>query len=358
MDRELLPTKVAQTLRSEITRGRLGPEIPGYRELERLLGVSRTSITPAIHMLVEEGVLQSRGPRRRLRVAERFQPEASSRGGKLLLLEPNLIGAPSLQALEFVKNLHELADPDGWQIEHLAPKLDQSRSARRRWQSMVHPSNATRLLLFAPHRALCEWAVESGLAVLSVGGDTGALPLARIGFSSVAMVRESVGRLIASGHRDICVPVGVRTPGFVAGIEKAVAEAYRSGGLSYHSRLHVPRWESNHPDAWAEGLEWRFRLSLPDALVLVGSGPYQVTQGVLMSFGLKVPDDVSLIGAFDPGELPWMRPRPCGFQFRIKRLANLAYRWLRRPSSVLGHHDLKTPWLEGDSFAAHRNPAD
>lgn len=333
-----------------IREGGLGSELPGYRELERMLGVSRTSLMPALDSLVRKGLLIPRGPRRRFGICpDHGEAGAAKQGGRLVILEANTLGVGSLSIRRLVADLHEIVGTNGWEIMHLVERADQSRASPKRWQRLVDSVHANAVMVAYGHRPTLEWAVSCGRPALGLGGDPGELPIPIVSFDLTRMIHFALERLFETGHTDVCVPIGVRTPGVVERVESTTKSCYERRGLPFHSRLHIPRWHANLPDAWSEGLAWRLDKKIPDALLLLGAGPFLTTLGVLLTRGLKIPRNISLVAVADRDELEWFRPPPCCFRLHHRRLAEAAAAWLRNPDSFDSSPSLHADWVEGET---------
>lgn len=355
--RTSLATAVEDSLEKAIRCGEIGPEIPGYRELQRVLGVSRTVIEPAISSLIAKGLIEPAGPRRRHRVPRNIETRAESHAGRrVLLLEPNTMGERTPTATSFARLLRELPEAGDHEIQHLAVQADQSRASPGRWQQLLDASGADLLIVVSGHHATLSWAARCGVPALAFGGDLADLDLPFVSYSAADMVADALDHLFEKGMRDVCVPLGVRTHGFVARIRRTVAAAFERHGHPFVPRLHFPRWHANLPEAWTEGLRWRFGVARPDALVIMGAGPYRTTLGAIMEKRWSIPDDISLVAAADRAELSWFHPRPTCFDLDPAPLAIHAAKWLRDPAGTRPESGVRPTLIEGASVAPRMSP--
>lgn len=69
--KKTIPEQFAERLLSDIVQGKFGALLPSVRELVERYELNPVSIHKGVTMLVEKGVLVSRGPRRRLTIAQR-----------------------------------------------------------------------------------------------------------------------------------------------------------------------------------------------------------------------------------------------------------------------------------------------
>jgi DNA-binding LacI/PurR family transcriptional regulator len=343
--------RVESALESAIQARELGPLLPGIRELESMLGVSRTAIRPALEALVTRGLLVQSGPKRRLQVANDLQEGTWKREArKILMLESSKLGERMMISTVIAANLAGRASAKRWTIDHQVIKADQSRFNVKRWQRLLEATGADLLIVVAGTRKTLEWASGCGVPVLALGGDTSDFSLPAVGYDSDSMVRIALDRLLATGHRDICFPLAVKSPTYVSEMEHAMVDAFTRHGVTFQPKLHFPQWHSNVPEAWREGLLWRIGARCPDALVLADVNAYKICLGALMECGLKVPDDLSLVVLGEHTELSWFRPAPASFDLDPLRLADKIANWIESRKSEQKSFILEPRWVEGGSI--------
>ena len=345
--------RVEAALESAIRAGEVGPNLPGIRELESMLGVSRTAIRPALDALVKKGLLIQPGPRCRLRIANDLR-DRTKQGGtrKILMLESSQLGERLMISTVIAASLASRGVARNWTIDHQVIKADQNRFNVKRWQRLLEASAADVLIVVAGTRKTLTWASECGVPALALGGDTTGFSIPAVGYDSDALVTMGLDRLLATGHRDICFPLAVKSTTYVAEMQRAMIDAFSRHRVEFQPKLHFPHWHSNVPQAWREGLLWRFGERRPDALLLDGVRAYQACLGVLMELGLKVPDDLSLVVLGEQTELLWFHPLPASFDLDPLRLADKIANWIDSPNSEQKSLILQPKWLEGGSIRA------
>lgn len=338
-------------MESAIHAGELGPQLPGYRELESILGVSRSAIRPALAALVKRGVLVQPGPRRRFQVAQGIQAGSKQKAGrKILMLEASQLGERLMISTVIASSLASRGLAENWTIDHMVVKADQNRASVKRWQRLLEASGADVIVVVAGGRKILGWASGCGVPALALGGDSEGLDIPTVGYDSEAMVTIALDRLFASGHRDVCMPLGVKSATFIEEMEHAMVDGFARYGVPFHPKLHFPQWHSHLPEAWQEGLRWRFGVRRPDALVLIDAGAYQSSIGVLMQLGLKVPDDISLVVIGQKSEFTWCYPLPACFDFDPLKLADKIGDWIESPEREQASLTLLPKWVEGGSI--------
>lgn len=266
------------------------------------------------------------------------------------MLESSQFGERLMISTVIAANLASRADANHWTIEHKVVKADQSRSNIKRWQRLLESSGAELLIVVAGSRKTLQWASECGVPVLALGGDTTGFRMPAVGYDSDAMVTIALDHLLATGHRDICFPLAVKSATFIREMESAMIESFARHGVEFQANLHFPQWHSNIPEAWREGLHWRFGERQPDAILLDGVHAYRTSLGVLMERGLKVPDDLSLVVLGEQSELSWFHPVPASFDLDPLRLADKIAHWIDSPKSEQKSSILPPKWMEGGSI--------
>ena len=346
-----MAARVEASLESAIEAGELGPQLPGYRELESILGVSRTVIRPALAALVERGVLIQPGPRKRFQIAKGRGPGNKPTGNrKVLIVEVNSFGERMQFSSEIAADLSGRSAAENWTIDHTVVRADQSRDNSRKLQRLLEASGAEALIVVAGTRKTLDWACGCGVPALALGGDDTGISIPSVGYCTNSMVTIALDRLMKSGHRDICMPVAVNSPIYIAELESRLVEAFDLHGLAFHPKLHFPKWHSNTPEAWLDGLRWRFSVKPPDAFVLLGTAACQVTIGILMELGLRVPDDISLVAIAEEKDLLWFHPRLACFDLNPLSLTDKIANWIKSPEAERKSLILPPKWVEGASI--------
>ena len=111
--------RVETALEAAIHARELGPLLPGIRELESMLGVSRTAIRPALAALVTKGLLVQLGPRRRIQVASDLHKKTAEAGTqKILMLESSQLGERLMISTVIAASLASRGVARNWTIDH------------------------------------------------------------------------------------------------------------------------------------------------------------------------------------------------------------------------------------------------
>jgi hypothetical protein len=340
LSRRTLAERAEDQLAAAIGRGELAGRLPGYRELCRVFGISRTSLEPALAALVGRGLLAARGARRCYEVAAGAAVRVPGLvpGRKLLLLEPTLPGRPTPVVRRVADALRKRLEGSPWALTERYVALDQSRRAGRRLAAILKAEQPDFTVLVGGHAATVAWFDESGRPFGCFGGDLGGRALPLVTFDSSGMLGTVLRHHLAAGRRDPFVPLRVRTPGLVEKARATVAQALAGAGLAFSPAWHTPVLRENSAAAMREAAAARLARRVPDLWVCYGDDMLVGAMGELARHGLRLPAqvDLALLGPAD--DLPWLPPWIGAFRFPVAPVVAVLLRWL--------HHGGRDPGAE------------
>lgn len=360
LTRRTLADEAADNLRKAIRAGSLVGLLPGIRPLCQELGISRSALTPALVKLQEEGWLVSAGPRRRYvtNVVLEGTSQLPQPTRKLWILETMEKKQLTGLSPHLLDPLRQRLDKRGWMIERSVVVADQTRRHDQKWRQLLDIHRPDAVLLASPHRTTSQWAADCGVPVCAMGGDVNGLPLSMVGFDTTSMVEEALERLLVLGHRDICLLVSVRTPGFVAKLHATIERVLGRHGIVFVPAWHAPLAHHNTPEGLLELLKRRFALGIPSGILAFGRGGLQTVMAFLLSQGIAMPRDVSVVMLGDSKDIEWVKPDVACFDFRWPRIVSFIVRWLnagKKGEERYKQVSLKPAWVEGKSLLLY-NP--
>jgi hypothetical protein len=351
LSRKTLGELAEEQLQMAIVRGELSGDLPGYRELCRVFGISRSALEPAIAALVARGVLVSRGARRRLRVAEDALTVAIGAGAarKVLFLEPTVDGRQSSRARVIVWALRNRLTSGAWILSEHYAAIDQSRRSGRRLQTIIKAERPDFTLLMTGHQRTIEWFVKSGVPFGCLGGDAGEMEVPLVAYDSREMLRSTVRHFIGEGRRDLFVPLRVRTPGFVANTHEAIRQELAAAELVFNPDWHAPVLRENNAEALREAADRRFRHRIPDAWICYGHDMLFAAMGQLGFHGVRVPGRTALALLGSKDDQPWLPPWVGAFDLPIGPMISHILNWLHQGGRDLapGLHKIPAVWRPG-----------
>jgi GntR family transcriptional regulator, arabinose operon transcriptional repressor len=287
--------QIRQSVLRDIQDKRLTGRIPAESELCRRFGVSRITVRKALESLVEQGVIvRKRGKGSFVRAAPQGRP--SSRRGSLALVLPAGWNAAVMDGYlsVLIPEMISAGRDEGLdlQILNFTPlgfrsKLDDMHADLSLW---ISPEGSER-------DAMAE--IADGGSILVAVNRALRSPL----IHSITCDHEATGRLaaehlLAHGHRRI---------GFVGSMRDATQNQERLAGFmaAYRERGLRPDSACLPPAETSEEELRPFAATLlrakrrPTALFAAGAAVEPMLLEVIAAAGLKMPDDVSIVGSDD-----------------------------------------------------------
>ncbi len=326
--RPSLASEVAATLRDAIRAGEFGTQLPGLRPLSRELKVSLPVILDAVHLLREEGLLETgRGRRPRILKPAPGLATTGEKPRQLVFLtftknwitgsEYYQVVASELQELGFHIRSYECLGPSRKQQLAELEALVAYESAEC-WVLFGSPAEVQHF--FSERRLPC---MLDGVAVEGV-----VLPDFNVDFQ--ALYRHAVHFLQGKGHRHIALVSAEHSrrvnPRSFEVFREAVLERIDPG----------ERWEpvevfDGSPEGLVQTLERIFlhRKPIPTGLLVATEKRVAGTLTWLMKNSFRVPEDVSLISRDYSESLEYLYPRMAHY----RQLAATPKRFVR---AILG----------------------
>ncbi|MGC4015580.1 MAG: GntR family transcriptional regulator [Luteolibacter sp.] len=344
----------ARRIETGIHSGLLSGLLPATRELSRILGISPGTLKQALEQLGHEGIIRKiphNGRHEAIPSASRLNRPARLMK-KLWLVEPVEFIQQSNFPTHAMEALESGARKLGWTCEWTMEQVDQSRSHRRHWDQLLKARNPDALIFIAPHATTAAWAANCGVPVCALGGDTHESGIVTVSFDATSMVETALTRLFQLGHRDVLLPLTVRTPGFVKRIRTACSIVHARHSVPYASAWNCPSTPFHSPSSLGELLEKRFSRQAPSAIVAFGSSILP-PMGYLLKNGYRVPDDISLVVLGGYEDLRWADPQIAHFDLKWNRMVKFILSWLAQPEAARTTK-IQSDWIEGGSVARPR----
>jgi DNA-binding LacI/PurR family transcriptional regulator len=349
-----LAGEAERELREAILRGQFGRTLPGLRVLARVLGVSAPTVAEALKVLVAEGLLRAGGSRRRMEVipVDAAGRSLESRERVLWFATPANVEHASHGITALLTVLQQMLGGTGWQVRRrvMAYGLSENRSAQ--WDRMIEAERPDAMLAWSGRPPLAAWAIKRGLRALFIGGATEGKPVAMFAVRSVDMVDRAVEELLARGHRHLFLPLCNRPPALVKAVRTTVAQRLRGAGVKV-----VPK--EAMPDSPYEGgpvIEAMVSQALrdrrpPTGWIFFDWREYLAASCVFRDFGLRVPQDLSVVILSSDPAMDWYRPVPAHFLQPLEAMAKAAAEWTLGEAAEVGNLHFAADWQPGGSLA-------
>lgn len=303
------------------------------RDVAALAGVSPKTVSNVVN-----GGVPVR-PETRARVEQAvaelgYVPNLSARGlrnGRSGVIALTLPEMRNPYAAELTEWFVELARDHGWVVQ-----LDQTGNDPEREQELVSRARAhlvDGLVLNPVTLSASVLARAEGLPPTVVIGEVEPEHVDQVHVDSRAAAAEATTWLVGAGHRRIAI-VGAATETWVTATsdlrERGHADALERAGLPRDPALRVPLPDWSTATA-ARGFDaWLDRNPLPDAVFAFTDSIAFGVLHVLAARGLRVPEDVSVMGFDDIAPAAFAIPALTTVAFDRRTLASAALRLLAR----------------------------
>jgi DNA-binding LacI/PurR family transcriptional regulator len=295
--------QVAGHLRAEILRGRWSGVIPGKHLLAAELGLNNKTVEAALQQLEKAGLLIPQGAGRRRLINTRGWKTSTTLRIAILLHE----GVQDQKSELFIQLAHALSSA-GHTVIHAAKSLTELRFDPSRVAETVRETKADAWIVCAGSREVLEWFAAEPVPAFALFGHRIGIKIPAVSPDKPPAVREATRRLLELGHRRIvllCRKIR-RLP------KPGLSESVFLDTLREHScpagDYNLPDWEETN-EGFQQCLDALFRVTPPTALIVDEAAWFVATMQFLLTRGLRVPDDVSLICTDDDPAFAHCHPR-------------------------------------------------
>ncbi|BCX46297.1 hypothetical protein HAHE_02050 [Haloferula helveola] len=325
--------QLAEHLRRELARGRWNGLMPGKHRIAKELGLNNKTVESAFIQLEKEGLLVSQGAGRRrliqlpdyfgskriLRFAILFH-DAEDRGQSYLV---------KLQD-ELVRYGHAVVSPS----QHL---VDLGMKAER-VARVVERTEADAWIVISASSDVLEWFLAEKRKVFALFGRRRELPIPGVGPNKPDAYAAATRELIRLGHRRIVLlcPPERRHPEPGAS-ERAFLAELASQGIPVGS-FHLPEWDGS-VESFYQRLESLFHFNRPTALILDEVRLFAAARSFLAAYGVRVPEDISLVCTDYDAWFNWCRPTVAHLRWDTGPVIRRIVRWASNVSR--GKPDLR-----------------
>lgn len=326
---ELLPirsnlvSECARILETRIQQGEWKDHLPGERRLAEALEVGRDTIRLALAQLEKHGILTpaSAGSRRKINHdAPAIQPSPSRVRRIGVLSSANLERLPGSMLLE-VDHLRTAFAGRGWILKVLSPSWYRSKRPTAQLEALLREENCHAWILHRSNEAIQQAMLNSGVPCLIRGYPYPGITLDFLDVDWSATARHAAGQLWRLGHRT----VAIMTPSdHLLGVEAAVAGA---SGLVEDGFQTLIAKENGTREGIAKTLDRLLRAKArPTAIITTRPRQTATTITWLMSQGLQIPRDISLINLAHEPFLEHFIPKVSGYHVPPEKVARIALR--------------------------------
>lgn len=332
--------QVASYLRDQLFKGRWAGELPGTPSLAAELGTDRKTVTAALKMLEEEGLLQAQGAGRPRKIS---LPESRCPSGRLhvrvIPYEQGDLEQPFIiEALQGIRELGHAVSATRRTLPDLG--MDPERVA-----DYLEKQEGDAWIAFAGSRAVLEWFAKQDKPAYALFGRRRGVPIASVGPDKINAIRKVVRRLVGLGHRRIVLVAREErrkpSPGT---IERVFLKELADHGIT-SGEYNLPEWEDK-PESFHQCLERLFRHTPPTALILDEVPFFVAAQQHLSLRHLAAPRDVSLVCCDSDPLFDWSDPKISHIAWDSQPVVKHLVHWVHQLG--LGKNDRKTAFTPAE----------
>lgn len=300
-----LITETASVLRQRIQDGDWRLHLPGELELSAQLQVGRNTIRSALKILEQEGLVVTRNGQRR-EIADRPASARGTRRAVLLMAKPENEYPSSTS--EWIREAQNRLEVQGWDFRTLVePDLYRGNpvSALR---SLTGGSPDTIWILHRSTQAMQRWFQESPFPAVLAGSRHEGIALPQVEIDLRAVSRHAAGAFLARGHQRLAL---LRPDAPFAGDSECAAAFREAATRAEVVELRCKGGPAGVVSALRQHLRVRDRAT---ALYILHPDHCVTAIGFLLSAGLSLPGDLSVICRDDEPYLALLHPEPTRYR--------------------------------------------
>ena len=292
--------------------------LPGERSLCERFQISRLTLRQALKQLVREGVISSeQGKQRRI-----LLPGTGRSMGKAQKSVGYLCSIPTLEMPGYASRslavMERIFHQSGIDFQIFARPGCYSRSPGKALKKLVGESNIEYWIVQQSPLEVQAWFQEKGIPAIIAGTTFEGINLPFVDLDNAAVCRHAVGRLIAKKRKNICFLA--TTPIFAGDIrsENGFMEAIRADKSVTGKVVR----SNGTPDGIRQKVSTVLGAQRPPDAFLVDKSSHAYTViGLLMTLGLRVPKDISVICRTESIDFQYMTPTVAHYSRNIPEVA-------------------------------------
>ncbi len=351
----------AEQMLAELRRGTWTGLLPGVRALSAWLRISPPTLARALRLLVERGVLEDMGPRRRYRISgiepAQQQVAASDAPARrhLLILTHQTLSLTANATRDVIERIVADASAAGWTIGYEIIDFFNARRPRRSWDEMMAALRPDAIIGVFGRPVLADWAAARGHRMMFLGGVSESDRVPVYAMRLTELLRPALRKLIAAGHRRICMPLCERAQAFNDRLIKLMAAEFAEAGLPFAERINTPQTAYSGPEVTHRLVVQALERDRITGWIFIDWREYIAAQGIFHRCGVLIPEDASVIVLVGEAVTRWHHPPLCHFATPVEALTRQILHWLENPSDSPAGRSFPGEWIDGESVAPPRD---
>lgn len=299
--------EAAEFLRECLRQGTWPHHLPGELKLAQQLQVGRNTIRAALAQLESEGLITNQMGRRR-EVTGRFQTATETKSQVAVLLLGIPYHALASSTLLWMEALRLRLLGTGWQ---LVVKVESSAFRRAPAQVLEtltaeHPGAVW--ILHRSTEVMQQWFQNNGQKAVIAGTQHASISLPQVDTDYRALSRHAAARLVAMGHRQLLILSSHTALAGDAESEIGFCEGAGEARVDVATHNETPEGVIS---ALRQALESR---PLTTALFVLRADHFATALTWLLSQGVSIPEQMSVISRDDEPFLRHLHPEPTRYQ--------------------------------------------
>jgi DNA-binding LacI/PurR family transcriptional regulator len=311
--RTSLVIETVATLKEWISSGVLRDMLPGELQLKKRLHVGRDTLRQALELLTRESWITptSKG-RQRWVNANRLSIPLDSKATKLP------VSFLSPKPVETITTLMEMEDTQvrlaeqGHKVQYLAPAVFHLKRPEYHLERLVRANPSAAWILYMATDPMQRWFEQQGLPTFIYGSAFPGVKLPYVVSNWEEAAFHAGVQLVRRGHRIIGImEYQVQFPGVLReerGLERALDIPKGKG--------HLLKFKDDRtPDSIVKSLELAFSLKeRPTGLVFTYTSQLLTCYSWMVSKGIRVPADISIVSLANDSWFEDLHPRLCYYR--------------------------------------------
>ena len=313
-----------EIIKEALANGEWSNFLPSERTLASELMISRACLRQALETLTLEGYIGQSKQSKRREILK--QPQTNPTQSRIVFLTSRAESEATVPTLIQIAELRNHLTKVDQKLIVLAPSFyNQKNVTDATIQKFVDNYPQVRWVLHQCPEHVQRWFNKQRLNAIILGSRFEGIQIPIIDVDLKSACRHATGLLISKGHRHIGM-IRFRTQ--LAGDEHALEGLHAAISGSRHSAEMQPITmisHNFHSDNLVNSLEKVYSSpNPPTALIAVNDHHFISTFTYLMSRGLRIPQDVSIICLADNPELKHFHPSPVYYSSGTKRTQAIA----------------------------------
>ena len=326
-------TQTSEILRESIAQGEWSEFLPSERTLSASLMISRACLRQALELLTQDGILApaERSKRRAIMRRPRKAKAISDRKAVFFTPEPAHKATPLV--LEQVAQLrHHLAKAKITVDLVSSPVFKHPNASDDTIAKVIREHPEAHWILHQCPEHIQRWFTNQSIRSIVFGSLFQGVDLPAIDIDFRSASRHATGHLLSKGHQRLAL---IRFRSHLAGDDLAVDGMLEA--LHAHSGISLPKPvimnHNFHVERLTNALDRLFSSSqVPTGLITVNHHHFVTTFSHLLSLGIRIPKDLSIISLSHDPVLDRLSPKPVCYSAGDHLIRHLA-RMIVSPST-------------------------